>query len=264
MNKKITVKTLQKMKVDGEKIVMLTAYDALFTSIFNQYIDIILVGDSLNMSFGGKEDTISANMNQMIYHTQAVMSKSSNSFVLFDMPFGSYPNPDIALQNAIRAYQESGADAIKLEGGKEKATIIEYLTQNAIAVFGHIGLRPQSVRSEGGYSIKGKSQDESNEIISDAIAIEKAGAVGLIIEGVKPDVAQKVTEALNIPVIGIGAGVECDGQVLVWSDMLGLYDEFTPKFVKKYLDGSSLIKEAIKEYRDEVKSSKFPSEDYTY
>jgi len=264
VNKKITVKTLHKMKLNGEKIVMLTAYDALFTSIFNQYIDIILVGDSLNMSFSGKDDTISANMNQMIYHTQAVVSKSSNSFVLFDMPFGSYPTPDKALDNAIRAYQESGVDAIKLEGGREKADTIEYLSQNAIAVFGHIGLKPQSVRSEGGYSIKGRNSKEKDDIIKNAISLEKAGAVALIIEGVKPDVALEVTNSVNIPVIGIGAGVDCDGQVLVWSDMLGFYDEFMPKFVKQYLDGKKLVTNAVKEYVKDVKSGEFPNADYTY
>lgn len=263
MNKKITLKNLQKMK-NSEKIVMITAYDALFGAMFDPFVDIILVGDSLNMSFSGREDTISATMEQMIYHTQAVCRKVERSFVLFDMPFGTYSNEDIALQNAIRAYQETGADAIKLEGGREKAHIIRHLSDNAIAVFGHIGLKPQSVRSEGGYSIKGKSQEEKDRIIENAIALEEAGAVALIIEGVKPDVARDVTAKVSIPTIGIGAGVDCDGQVLVWSDMLGFFDDFMPKFVKQYGDGGKFVREAVQNYALDVKSGSFPDEDHTY
>jgi 3-methyl-2-oxobutanoate hydroxymethyltransferase len=247
-----------------EKIVMITAYDALFASIFDPYVDMILVGDSLNMSFGGHKDTISATVDQMIYHTQAVRSKAEKSLVLFDMPFGSYSNKQSALQNATRAYQESGADAIKLEGGREKADIVKHLSDNSIAVFGHIGLKPQSVRSEGGYSVKGKTQEQKQEIIENAKTLEDAGAVALVIEGVKPDVAKAVTSAVSIPTIGIGAGVYCDGQVLVWSDMLGLFDEFMPKFVKQYLNGGDLIKDAVQSYAADVKLGKFPNEEYSY
>ncbi len=263
MSHKITLKKLQKMKGE-EKIVMITAYDALFAAIFDPYVDMILVGDSLNMSFSGREDTVSATMDQMIYHAQAVCNKTEKSFVLFDMPFGAYSDKETALKNAIRAYQETGVDAIKLEGGKEKAEIIRYLSDNAIAVFGHIGLKPQSVRSEGGYSIKGKSESEKQEIIENALLLEEAGAVALIIEGVKPDVAEAVTLAVSIPTIGIGAGVECDGQVLVWSDMLGFFDEFMPKFVKQYMDGGKMVREAVQNYASEVKSGSFPSKEYTY
>jgi len=263
LNKKVTLKKLQNMK-GKEKIVMITAYDALFTSLFDSEVEIILVGDSLNMSFAGKEDTISVTMEQMIYHTQAVCRKAKHSFVLFDMPFGTYTDKKIALKNANRAYQETRADAIKLEGGKEKAKIVKYLTKNSIAVFGHIGLRPQQVRAEGGYSIKGKEEDEKNKIIEDAIALEKAGAVALIIEGVKPDVAKSVTDSVTIPTIGIGAGLDCDGQVLVWSDTLGFFEEFMPKFVKQYLDGGNKIREAIKTYASEVKSEVFPDDKYIY
>jgi 3-methyl-2-oxobutanoate hydroxymethyltransferase len=263
LNQKTTLKSLQKMK-GREKIVMITAYDALFSAIFDPYVDVILVGDSLNMSFCGKADTLSATMDQMIYHSQAVCTKAKRSFVLFDMPFGSYRDRDTALQNAIRAYQESSVDAIKIEGGKEKADIIRYLSENSIAVFGHIGLKPQSVRSEGGYSIKGKSQEERDEIVQSAIALEEAGAVALIIEGVKPDVAKEVTKRVSIPTIGIGAGVDCDGQVLVWSDMLGLFDEFMPKFVKQYGDGGSFVREAIESYASEVRSGSFPDENHIY
>ena len=247
-----------------EKIVMITAYDALFASLFDSYVDMILVGDSLNMSFSGKPDTISATIDQMIYHTQAVCSRVEKSFVLFDMPFGTYSDKESALKNAVRVYQETEADAIKLEGGKEKVEIIRHLSNNAIAVFGHIGLKPQSARSEGGYAIKGKSEAEKQEIIENALALEEAGAVALIIEGVKPDVAEAVTSRVSIPTIGIGAGAACDGQVLVWSDMLGLFEEFMPKFVKQYLDGSTLVREAVQNYAADVKSGTFPDEAHTY
>ncbi|MEA3419108.1 MAG: 3-methyl-2-oxobutanoate hydroxymethyltransferase [Campylobacterota bacterium] len=263
MSHKTTLKQLQKMK-GQEKIVMITAYDALFAALFDPYVDAILVGDSLNMSFAGKHDTISATMDQMIYHTQAVCSKTEKSFVLFDMPFGTYSDKESALKNAVRVYQETEADAIKLEGGKEKAEIIRHLSENAIAVFGHIGLKPQSARSEGGYSIQGKSEAEKREIIENALALEEAGAVALIIEGVKPDVAKAVTERIAIPTIGIGAGVECDGQVLVWSDMLGFFEAFMPKFVKHYFEGGKFIKEAVQNYAAEVKSGTFPDEKHTY
>jgi len=263
LNKKVTIKTLQSMR-GNEKIVMITAYDALFASLFDAHVDVILVGDSLNMSFAGQTDTLSVTMDQMIYHTKAVGMGAKKSFLLFDMPFGSYTNNDIALSNAVRVYQETKADAIKLEGGQERADMVRHLSDNAIAVFGHIGLKPQSARGEGGYNVKGKIESEKQSIIEDALALERSGVVGLIIEGVKSDVAAEVTKAVNIPVIGIGAGNHVDGQVLVWSDMLGLFEEFTPKFVKKFIDGSGLVRDAIKEYSSEVKSGEFPNEKFRY
>lgn len=263
MDKKITIKKLQSMR-GKEKIVMITAYDALFASLFDDYADVILIGDSLNMSFAGQSDTLSATMDQMIYHTKAVGMGTKKSFLLFDMPFGSYINNDMALSNAVRVYQETKADAIKLEGGKEKADMVRHLSDNAIAVFGHIGLKPQSARGEGGYIVKGKTEYEKQSIIEDALALERAGAVAIIIEGVKSDVAVAVTSAISIPTIGIGAGNDVDGQVLVWSDMLGFFEEFTPKFVKRFMDGSGLVRDAIKAYSSEVKSGEFPNENFRY
>ena len=263
MSHKITLKKLHKMKGE-EKIVMITAYDALFASIFDPHVDMILVGDSLNMSFAGRPDTVSATLDQMIYHTRAVCSKTKRSFVLFDMPFGTYTNKEKALQSAVRVYQETEADAVKLEGGREKADVIRHLSDNAIAVFGHIGLRPQSARSEGGYAIKGKSEEEKAEIVENALVLEEAGAVALIIEGVKPDVAAEVTSRVSIPTIGIGAGDACDGQVLVWSDMLGFFDEFMPKFVKQYMKGGDMVREAVQKYAAEVKSGIFPDKEHSY
>lgn len=263
MNKKMTISSIQKSK-GLSPLVMITAYDALFASLFEESCDIILVGDSLNMSFAGKSDTLSATMDQMIYHTKAVCNGAKNTFIVCDMPFGTYTNEADALNNSIRVFQETEADCVKIEGGHDKAHIVKHLTSNGIAVCGHIGLLPQSVRSEGGYKVKGKTNAECLSLIDDARAIEDAGAFCMVIEGVKAEVAQEVAKSVDIPVIGIGAGANVDGQVLVFSDMLGLFEAFTPKFVKKYMDGASLVKDAVKGYADEVKVRDFPKAEHTY
>ncbi len=263
MNKKITISSIKKTK-GIRPLVMITAYDALFAKLLEDDSDMILVGDSLNMSFAGKNDTLSTTMDQMLYHTNAVCRGAKNSFVICDMPFGSYTNKDDALKNAIRVFQETPADCVKIEGGSDKAEIVKHLTNNGIAVCGHIGLLPQSVRSEGGYKVKGKTNKEQLQLIEDARAIEEAGAFCMVIEGVKADVATEVTNCVEIPVIGIGAGAGVDGQVLVFSDMLGLFEEFTPKFVKKYMDGASLVRDAVKNYSYEIASKEFPKEEHTY
>ena len=263
MNKKLTISSIQKTK-GVRSLVMITAYDALFAKLLEPSCDMILVGDSLNMSFGGKPDTISTTLDQMIYHTNAVCMGAKNSFVVCDMPFGTYLNADEALKNAIKVFQETPADCVKIEGGEDKAYIVENLTSNGIAVCGHIGLLPQSVRSEGGYKVKGKTNEEQVQLLEDAKAIEKAGAFCMVVEGVKAEVARVIAKSVSIPVIGIGAGVDVDGQVLVFSDMLGLFEEFTPKFVKKYMDGASLVKEAMQKYSDEVSSKEFPQDIHTY
>ncbi len=263
MTKKMTVTSIKKSK-GVSKLVMITAYDALFARLLEPSCDIILVGDSLNMSFAGRSDTLSATLEQMIYHTNAVAQGAKSSFLICDMPFGTYINADEALKNSIRVFQETPVDALKIEGGEDKAHIIEHLCSNGIAVCGHIGLLPQAVRSEGGYKVKGKSQEEQEQLIRDAKAVERAGAFCMVIEGVKADVAKEVAKSVSIPVVGIGAGKEVDGQVLVFSDMLGLFEEFTPKFVKKYMDGASLVKSAIKSYSDEVRSGEFPQDIHTY
>jgi 3-methyl-2-oxobutanoate hydroxymethyltransferase len=261
--KKMTINSIRKSK-GVAPLVMITAYDALFARLFQEEADVLLVGDSLNMSFAGKSDTLSATLEQMIYHTNAVAMGAKETFLICDMPFGTYVNKKEALKNAIKVFQETPADAIKIEGGEDKADIVAHLCANGIAVCGHIGLLPQAVRSEGGYKVKGKNSDERASLIKDAKAIEKAGAFCMVIEGVKADVAAEVAKSVLIPVIGIGAGNEVDGQVLVWSDMLGFFEEFTPKFVKKYLDGASLVKGAVKKYSDEVKTREFPQEIHTY
>ncbi|MBU1658020.1 3-methyl-2-oxobutanoate hydroxymethyltransferase [bacterium] len=263
MMKKMTTSSIKKTK-GVRPLVMITAYDALFASLLEPSSDMILVGDSLNMSFAGKSDTLSATMEQMLYHTNAVCMGAKNSFVICDMPFGTYISKDVALQNAMRVFQETPADCVKIEGGADKADIIKHLCSNGIAVCGHIGLLPQSVRSEGGYKVKGKTEKEALQLIEDAKAVEEAGAFCMVIEGVKADVACEVAKCVDIPVIGIGAGVEVDGQVLVFSDMLGFFESFTPKFVKKYLDGAGLVKDAMKTYSDEVQKKEFPQEIHTY
>lgn len=262
--KKHTITTIQKLKNDQIPIVMITAYDALFAKLFEEYVDIILVGDSLNMSFLGKSDTLSASLEQMIYHTNAVCNGAPSSFVVCDMPFGTYNTKDEALKNAIRIYQETNADCVKIEGGEEKAEIIAYLVQNGIAVMGHIGLLPQSVRAEGGYKSKGKKEEEIAKLLKDAKAIESAGAFAMVIEGTKASVAKEISIRAQIPTIGIGAGVDTDGQVLVWSDMLGFFEAFKPKFVKEYLNGAYVAKNSVQKYASDVKERKFPTKEYEY
>jgi 3-methyl-2-oxobutanoate hydroxymethyltransferase len=257
--------TLRKIKAykNSDKLVMITAYDYLFAKLFNKNVEMILVGDSLNMSFGGHNDTLSASLDVMIYHTNAVCKGAPETFVVCDMPFGTYMNRDDALKNALRVYQETGADAVKIEGGKEKADIVQALSANGIAVVGHIGLLPQFFRSEG-YAVKGKDERSEEALIEDAKAIEKAGAFCIVIEGVKADVATKISQAVKVPTIGIGAGSGTDGQVLVWSDMLGLFEDFTPKFVRQYLEGAKLVKSALSHYTRDVKSGEFPKESESY
>jgi 3-methyl-2-oxobutanoate hydroxymethyltransferase len=259
---KLSVKAIMKRK-NGEKLTVITAYDYLFARLFDGTADIILVGDSLNMSFGGQKDTLSASLEVMLYHTNAVCKGASGSFVVCDMPFGSYTDEATALASALRVYRETPADAVKIEGGAVKAGTIKKLTENGIAVMGHIGLLPQFFRSEG-YAVQGRAEGDLERLIADAKAVEAAGAFALVIEGVKADVASAITEAVTIPTIGIGAGNGTDGQVLVWSDMLGFFEDFRPKFVREYLNGAALVKEAVAQYRDDVQSGSFPGVDESY
>lgn len=248
----------------NEKIIMITAYDALFAKIFDEYADIILVGDSLNMSFNGQKDTLNIGVDEMIYHTKAVKAGTKRAMVVTDMPFGSYTDPRNALKNAIQIYKESGADAVKLEGGTEVAPIIKELTKQGINVVGHIGLLPQKVRFESGYKIKGRGENEREKLLEDAYALCDAGVFCIVLEGTLSDIAAEISMKIDIPIVGIGSGGAIDGQVLVWSDMLGFFGEFKPKFVKRYLDGTNLVKNAVSTYVNEVKSELFPSEEFEY
>ncbi|CAM2855905.1 3-methyl-2-oxobutanoate hydroxymethyltransferase [Helicobacter burdigaliensis] len=264
--KQITSTQILKKK-NQEKITMITAYDALFAKIFDPYVDMILVGDSLNMSFFGEQDTLSASLDQMIYHTKAVCNGAKRSLIVCDLPFGSTKTPKSALKSAIRVYKETKAQAIKLEGGIEVVEHIKLLVKNGIAVVGHIGLKPQLVRLEGGYKIKAKEGVESKEfqkLLEDALKIEEAGVFCIVLEGVSASVASELTKRVKVPIIGIGSGVDVDGQVLVWSDAFGFFQEFKPKFVREYLKGASLMQEAIQKYVEDVKEGKFPNEEESY
>ncbi|MDR2906290.1 MAG: 3-methyl-2-oxobutanoate hydroxymethyltransferase [Helicobacteraceae bacterium] len=247
-----------------EKIVMLTAYDALFARLFADAADILLVGDSLAMSFAGAADTLGASLDQMIYHTKAVCNGAPESLVVLDMPFGSFATPEIALAAALRVYQETAAAAVKIEGGAEKAEVVRTLTTNGIAVAGHIGLLPQFFRAAGGFKVRGKDEISAERIAEDAAAIEQAGAFCVVLEGVKASAAARVRDAVKIPVIGIGAGADCDGQVLVWSDMLGFFEAFKPKFARRYVDGAALAREAAAKFAQDVKNGTFPNADESY
>lgn len=260
------MKTITSIKNSKGKtpLTVITAYDALFASLFDGKIDIILVGDSLNMSFNAMPDTLSATMDIMIYHTKAVCAGAKDTFVVVDMPFGTYTDEKLALTNASRIYRETNAHAVKIEGGVDRAHIIKALTQNSVAVMGHIGLMPQFVRSEGGYKVRGRTEEDTLALIEDAKAVERAGAFSLVIEGVVAQAAKRISEAVSIPTIGIGAGKDTDGQVLVWSDMLGLFKAFKPKFVKQYLDGASLVENALDAYIQEVQNRTFPRDEHTY
>lgn len=262
-NKKRNILTIKSQK-NATPITMITAYDALFAKIFDGFVDIILVGDSLEMSFGGKTDTLGATMDSMIYHTNAVCNGAKNSLVVMDMPFSSCSSKQKALKNATKVYKQTKADAVKIEGGIEKADIIKHLTNNAIAVMGHIGLMPQFARLEGGYRVKGKDENDTKRLVNDAKALEAAGVFAIVLEGVKSEAAALVSKSVNVPIIGIGAGCEVDGQVLVWSDAFGFFDEFLPKFAKRFLNGKELVQNAFLSYIDEVKSKKFPAKENSY
>ena len=254
----MTVNKFKNLK-NKRKIVMLTAYDSIFSSLFADEVDAILVGDSLNMSFNGNDDTLNITLDEMIYHSKAVKRGSKDTMVIFDLPFGTYVNKEEAFKSAKKAYQESGVEAVKLEGGEEKADIVKHLCDNNIAVMGHIGLLPQKVRNLGGYFIVGKDEESKHQLLKDAKAIEKAGAFAIIIEGVIKETASFIAKNINIPLIGIGSGNEVDGQVLVYTDMLGLYEKFTPKFSRKYANIANIVRESVKTYKQDVLSSNFPN-----
>lgn len=260
---KITLDSLKKKK-GLEKITAITAYDALFSKIFDGEVDLILVGDSLNMSFGGESNTTNISLESMIYHTKAVMKGVKTSFVLADMPFGSYSDKKTALKNAIKFIKETNADALKIEVKLEKLDIVKALIDEGIAIMPHIGLMPQFIKAEGGYKIKGKDDLQCSYLLESAHAFSEAGAFGLLLEGIKENLATKITKQVEIPTIGIGSGNGCDGQILVWSDAFGLFSEFKPKFVREFLNGASIFKQAIKDYSNAVKSGSFPDSSESY
>jgi len=264
--KRITTKSLVEMKKNGEKIAMLTAYDYTMAKIVDHAgIDIILVGDSASNVMAGHETTLPITLDQMIYHASSVVRAIERCLVLVDLPFGSYQgNSRKALESAIRIMKESGAHAVKLEGGEEIAESISRILTAGIPVMGHLGLTPQSIYKFGTYTVRAKKEDEAKQLKKDAKLLEKLGCFGIVLEKVPAKLAKEVAESINIPVIGIGAGNGVDGQVLVIHDMLGMTHEFNPRFLRRYLDLYTEMNGAFKNYITDVKSGNFPNEEEQY
>jgi len=260
----MTIPEFQKFKRDNKKLLVVTAYDALFTRIVEQAgIETILVGDSLGVVVQGKSNTLSVTIEDMVYHTKLVASAAEHALVIGDMPFLSYQvNCDDAIRNAGRLLQ-AGAAGVKLEGGAI-VDRVETLTKIGIPVMGHLGMTPQSVHRFGGYKVQGKEQREADTLVEDARALEAAGAFAIVLEAIPAGVAKRVTETLTIPTIGIGAGPHCDGQVLVLYDLLGLFDDFVPKFVRPYAHLKADALQALRRFKEEVEQNKFPSDSESY
>lgn len=264
MNNRITIPSIVKRK-GKEPLVCLTAYTAPMASILDDHVDILLVGDTLGMVVYGMETTVSVSIEMMCNHGKAVVNSSKKSLVVVDMPFGSYQtSKEKAYDNAVKILKETGCQAVKLEGGSELTETVEFLVSRGIPVMGHVGLLPQSVNGYDGYRHHGKDSASKKKILADAKAIEKAGAFSVVIECVAESVATEVTKILKIPVIGIGASNKCDGQILVVDDMIGMFQSFTPRFVKKYANISNNIESAVKEFSKDVKSRKFPAKEHCF
>lgn len=263
---KNTVATFKQQKENGDKITMLTAYDYSTAKLMDESgVNSILVGDSLGMVMLGYEDTISVTMDDMIHHTAAVSRGAKNALVVGDMPFMSYQTSVYdAVVNAGRLMKEGRCQAVKLEGGASVCPQIKSITEAGIPVVAHIGLTPQSINMFGGFKVQGKSEEAAQKLIDEALAVEAAGAFAVVLECVPARLAKLISEKLSIPTIGIGAGAGCDGQVLVYQDMLLMFSDFKPKFVKQFADVGSLMREGFKAYIDEVKSGAFPAEEHTF
>lgn len=264
--KKKSVIDFYKMKENGEKVSWITSYDFPFASFAEQAgIDMILVGDSLGMVVQGYDSTIPVTMDMCIDHCQAVRRGAPNTFVVGDMPFGSYQTSDEeAAKNAIRFLKEGGTDAIKLEGGVSVASRIRAIRDCGILVFGHIGLTPQSSGVLGGHKAQGRTVDSARAVLEDALAVEAAGANFLLVEAVPPEVTAEIHKLLHIPVYSIGAGAPCDGQLTIFADTIGMFQAFTPKFIKKYAEIAPIVVSAFKQYSDEIKTGQFPTDDHVY
>ena len=265
-NRPVTVPDISGRKNSGKKITALTAYDYSFAKLLDATdIDIILVGDSLGMVSLGHENTLSVTLEYMIDHTRAVKRGTQRALVVGDMPFMSYQvSVEQAVTNAGRLIQEGGASAVKLEGGAHMADRVQAIVQASIPVMGHIGLTPQSVHQFGGYKVQGKNYLDSRQIRQDARDLQNAGIFALVMEGIPGELAEEITAELKIPTIGIGAGLKCDGQILVLHDLLGLTQDFVPKFVKQYAQLADILKSAVSEYIQEVRTETFPGQEHTY
>jgi len=265
-SQRLTIRHLGRMKAEGRKITMLTAYDYTFASIVDQAgVDVVLVGDSLGMVMLGYDSTLPVTMEDVLHHTRAVARGTQRALVVADMPFGSYQaSVEDAMRNAARFLKEAQAHAIKLEGGQSVLPQVRALTAAGIPVMGHLGLTPQSVHQMGGYRVQGRSDAQAQQILQDARALEEAGAFGIVAECMPHELGSEMAKAVGIPVIGIGAGAGCDGQVLVLQDMLGLYKDISPRFVKRYADLHGATSIAIKSYVDEVRSGAFPTLEHSF
>ncbi len=263
---RVTVRTFAKMKEKTERIAVLTAYDFFTARMLDQIgMDAILVGDSVNMVFYGSPTTLSITMDQMIYHSQAVSSAVRRALVIGDMPFLSYQtNPSDAIFNAGRFLKEGGVHAVKIEGGLELAETVKKIIEIGIPVMGHIGLTPQSIHRLGGFAVRGKTEEDRKYLMESARILEDVGCFSLLLESIPKELAESISKSLKIPTIGIGAGAGCDGQVLVINDILGLFENFKPKFVRTYAELGEEIRKACENYLNDVKSGRFPSEEESY
>ncbi len=264
--KKVTTHTLQEMKRAGEKITMLTAYDYSLAKLVDRGgVDVILVGDSASNVMAGRDTTVPMSLDHMIYHAQCVERAVDRALIVVDMPFGTYQgNSAIALESAIRIMKESSGHAVKLEGGSEIVGSIERILTAGIPVMGHLGLTPQSIYKFGTYTVRAKEDEEAEKLISDAKILEEAGCFAIVLEKIPAHLAKQVSESISIPTIGIGAGAECDGQVLVLHDMLGITTDFSPRFLRRYLDLETQITNAVQQYCSDVRSKDFPNDEESY
>jgi len=263
---KFTVLDFKRKKLSAEKITMLTAYDYTMARIVDEGdIDAILVGDSLGMAVLGYESTVPVTMEEMLHHTKAVRRGTHRAFLIADMPFMSYQTSDEeAVRNAGRFVKEAGAEAVKIEGGAEVVSRIKAILNAGIPVLGHIGLTPQSVNKLGGYKVQGRSPDSGKELLKSAVSLERAGSFAVVLECVPKVLARKITDKLTIPTLGIGAGKDCDGQVLVTHDIIGYFDKFKPKFVKQYAKINASIVEAVNSFKQDVETGTFPDDEHSF
>ena len=264
--KKVTTHTLQEMKRSGEKITMLTAYDySLGRLVDGAGVDVILVGDSASNVMAGNDTTVPITLDHMIYHAQCVTNAVDRALVVVDMPFGSYQGDSkLALKSAIRIMKESGGHAVKIEGGKEIVDSIRRILKAGIPVMGHLGLTPQSIYKFGTYSVRAREEAEAEQLLDDAIALQEAGCFSVVFEKIPAELAKRASETLSIPTIGIGAGPDCDGQVLVLHDMLGVTKDFSPRFLRRYADLGETVDSAVRSYISDVRSGSFPSHEESY
>ena len=263
-SKKLTSADIRAMK-GGTPIVSLTAYSANMTKAIDPIVDFILVGDSLAMTLYGEDSTVGIDLETMIRHGRAVARACNHACVVVDLPFGTYQSsPQQAFDSASKVLRESGCDAVKLEGGAEMGETIAFLCERGVPVMGHIGLTPQSINTLGGFKTQGKNDAARKKLLADAKAVDEAGCFAVVVEGVVEDVADELHDVLSVPSIGIGASVKCDGQILVTDDVIGLFEDFKPKFVKRYAEVMPTIRQAVETYADEVRARQFPDADHVF